>query len=116
MIVKGGEILALEGIKEIKKAEDYADSIIAKAQAESKEILKNADAQATREKAKIIDDANSEAKKILEDAARNAKEEAAPILEKGKKQTEELLNISQDKISSAVNLVIERIVKFNGNS
>lgn len=108
--------MALEGIKEIKKAEDYAASVIAKAQADSKEVLKNAYAQAVNEKAEMINGANTEAKKILDDAAKNAEKEAAPILEKGEKEVQELLKIPEDKFSGAVNLVVERIVKFNGNS
>ena len=48
---------------------------------------------------------------------RNPEErEAEVILSEGEKQCAEVSSLKGSKIDSAVNLVIERIVKTNGNS
>ena len=53
---------------------------------------------------------------MIEKAISEGNEKAKPIISKGESEAKEILNISKSKKDSAVNLVIERIVKVNGNS
>lgn len=108
--------MALEAINEIKKAEALAEEKIKNVQQQSKDLIKNANMKAEEEFERIINEAKLEAKDILDRAIASGNEEAAPILEKGKSEKEAILNISKDIMDKAVNLVIERIVKINGNS
>ncbi|MCS4465236.1 hypothetical protein JTT01_19715 [Clostridium botulinum] len=52
----------------------------------------------------------------MEDSIDQAEKEAEPILKEGEKSLEIIKNISKDKFEKAANIVIERIVKVNGNS
>ena len=51
----------------------------------------------------------------MENALAEGNKVAEPILEKGKQESENIYNISDDKKNNAVKLVVERIVKANGN-
>ena len=80
---KGGEILALEAINEIKKAEDKAEELIQEATAKAKEILKVANIQAEDEYNKIVESANLKKSETIKKAEDDGNSEAAPILSKG---------------------------------
>ena len=43
-------------------------------------------------------------------------EKADIILDKGEIEVQKIKNISTDKKNNAINLIVERIVKINGNS
>ena len=57
---------------------------------------------------------------IIQQNIENAKEEgklkSEPILSKGKIDTENIINLDSERFDRAVNTVVERIVKNNGNS
>lgn len=116
LIFKGGDILALEAINKIQQAEATAHNIIEKAVEDSKIILSDAQIKANTEYEKIIDEAMLKAKKMKDDALIQGEEDSKPTIIKGEQEMNQILNTSQPKVDLAVNLVIERIVKFDGNS
>jgi V/A-type H+-transporting ATPase subunit G/H len=115
-VEKGGDILALDVINSLIEAETKADLIISEAEAKKKDIIKAAEQRANEEYSRIITEANSEAKGIIDDAVLDVQKEVEPIKERGKQEEETILNLSYDKLNKAVDMVIERIVKTNGNS
>jgi len=108
--------LALEAINKIQEAETNANTIIEKALETSKEIISNAQIQGDKEYNNIIEATMLKAKQMKEDALIQGKEDSQPFIIDGEKEVDKVLNIHQSKIDLAVSLVIERIVKFNGNS
>jgi V/A-type H+-transporting ATPase subunit G/H len=114
--LQGGDILAQDAIKEIKSAEEEANKIIDNAKLESREIIKKAEESALKEYKDIINKSSLEAKKIMDEVENKANGEAELIFDKGKKEADAILNVSNDLLDKAVNFVVERIVKFNGNS
>ncbi len=102
--------MALEAISKIQQAESTAKDILDKAVENSKQIISDAQAKGNEEYHAIIEDATEKAKKMKEN------EESQPTLAKGDDEVKNIINTSKEKIDLAINLVIERIVKFNGNS
>ncbi|WP_150845505.1 MULTISPECIES: ATP synthase F0 subunit B [unclassified Clostridium] len=108
--------MALEAISKIQQAESTAKDILDKAVENSKQIISDAQAKGNEEYHAIIEDATEKAKKMKEDALNKGNEESQPTLAKGDDEVKNIINTSKEKIDLAINLVIERIVKFNGNS
>lgn len=108
--------MALEAIKQIKNVEAEADSIIKDATAKSKEILQKANKDAESQYEKAIAAAKEKCNSIIEEAIAEGQSKAEPILKEGEKDSQDIYNISDEKKMKAVKLVIERIVKVNGNS
>ena len=59
---------------------------------------------------------NLKKKEIIKKAEDDGNNEAKPILDKGEIEVQKIKNISTDKKNNAINLIVERIVKINGNS
>ena len=108
--------MALEAINKIQEAEVAAKNIIDRAVIESKEILSAAQNKAAYEYEQIIEEASKKSKEMKENAQNEGIENSKPVLLQGDADVNSILNTSEEKIDSAVNLVIGRIVKFNGNS
>jgi V/A-type H+-transporting ATPase subunit G/H len=108
--------LALEVINSLKDAENQAEEIVNKAQADRKEIIKKAEEKAKEEYTRIIAEANSQVVSIMDTAVKEGEQKAAPIKEKGSQEEEAILNLTGVEFDKAVNMVIERIVNTNGNS
>ncbi|MEG1255652.1 V-type ATP synthase subunit H [Clostridium sp.] len=108
--------MALEAINKIQEAETNANTIIEKAVEVSKEIINTALIEGDKEYNTIIEDAMLKAKQMKENALIQGKEDSQPFIIHGEKEVDKVLNTPQSKIDLAVSLVIERIVKFNGNS
>ena len=113
---KGGDILALEAITQIKNVEAEADNIIKDATVKAKQILQQANEDAESQYEKAIVAAKEKCNSIIEKAIAEGQSKAEPILKQGEKDSQDIYNISTEKKMSAVKLVIERIVKVNGNS
>ncbi|HDK7167274.1 ATP synthase F0 subunit B [Clostridium sporogenes] len=108
--------MAKDAIKEIKAAEEEANKIINDAKLESREIIKKAEENALKEYKDIINKSSLEAKRIMDEVESKANGEATLIFKEGKEKADEILNVSNDLLDKAVNLVVERIVNFNGDS
>jgi len=108
--------LALEAISKIQQAEATAKDILDKAVENSKQIVSDAQAKGNEEYNAIIEAAIEKAKQMKADALNEGNENSQPAMAKGEEEVKNIVNTSKEKIDLAVNLVIERIVKFNGNS
>ncbi|MDR0880167.1 MAG: ATPase [Clostridioides sp.] len=108
--------MAVEALEKIQQAESNAKSIVDDAMDQSRKILSQAETKANQEYQKIVDQAKEEAVGIRNDATNRGNLQSQPIIAKGEKEVEAILSTSGEKIDQAVKLVIERIVKFNGNS
>ena len=108
--------MALEAIKSIKAAEEKATLIINKAISDSKDILKESEIEAENQYKKVLSAAREETKKIIENAKEEGKKTSEPISENGKLEVQGIFNLEREKFNKAVNTVVERIVKNNGNS
>ncbi|MGG5462262.1 V-type ATP synthase subunit H [Clostridium sp. B9] len=108
--------MAIEAIKEIKKVEMQADEMIKKSHEQSKKIISDATIEGDERYNSIIKEARNAAQEIMNNAEEAGRKEAEIILSEGKGQCTNVSNLTGDRINDAVNLVIERIVKTNGNS
>lgn len=108
--------MALEVIKEIKAAEDQAESIIKEAENKEKELMKDAEIQGKKMEEKIMGEAKEEYRRILAEAEEEGNRKAEPIIKNGEKEILNLKDISPELREKAVNLIIERIVMADGNS
>ncbi|WP_300350276.1 V-type ATP synthase subunit H [Clostridium sp.] len=108
--------MAIEAIKEIRKVEMQADEMIKESHEQSKKIISDATIEGDKRYNEIITEAKNVAKEIMNNAEDAGKKEAEIILSEGKGKCAEVSNLTGDKINDAVNLIIERIVKTNGNS
>lgn len=104
-----------EALTGIKEAEDKAEQLINEGKLTAKEVVKNSKIIAVEEYRKIIEEANLEGKAIIDKCVKNAELQAKSLRDMAEKNIKEIQMVSEDKISSAVNIVIERIVNFNGN-
>ncbi|MDV3427245.1 MAG: ATP synthase archaeal subunit H [Bacillota bacterium] len=107
--------MALDAIKEIKEAEEKAQSIIKEAENKGKELLKNAEIQGKKIEEDLMKEAKEECNTILAAAEQEGNEKAKPIIDDGDKEILNLKNISPELKEKAVNLIVERIVMRSGN-
>ena len=108
--------MSVEAIKKIKESEQNGNEIIAKANAEAKEIIKNARTDGAHKYEDIIKSAKMETAKILEDAEKEGANIAEPIISKCAEEGKKYLNMEKNKMDGAIKLIYERIVKSHGNS
>ncbi|WP_315119988.1 ATPase [uncultured Clostridium sp.] len=103
--------MAIEALNSIKDAETKGEEIIKAAQQESKDIIKNAEIKSIAEYKRIIDEANSLANNMVSEALKKGEEEGERIKEGAEKDISDIINIPDDKMEKAINLIVERIVK-----
>lgn len=108
--------MALEAINKIQQAEATAKDILDKAVENSKQIVSDAQTKGNEEYNAIIEAAIEKSKQMKAYALNEGNENSQPAMAKGEAEMKNIVNTSKEKIDLAVNLVIERIVKFNGNS
>jgi V/A-type H+-transporting ATPase subunit G/H len=108
--------LTTEIIKEIKDTERAVEEKLKAAHQEAKDLLVRAEEDA----AKIIKTAEDQellkSKQQLEAAEKEANLEAGSKKRQNDEKCQELKRKAAEKMEDAVNLVMERIVKMNGNS
>lgn len=109
-------VLSLEIIKVIKEAEDKAESIKKEALAQSKQIITNANNEASR----ILDEAEITAESRTKDVIKNAESEGQllydNIINEAAKKCDDILKNANEKIDVAASIILERIVNTSGNS
>lgn len=103
-------------IKEIKEAERTAEEKIKAAQQEAKDLLLSAEEEAEKIIKAAEDQELLKSKKKLEAAEKEAQKEADNKRKQNDEICQELKRKAAEKMEDAVNLVVERIVKMNGNS
>jgi len=108
--------LTTEIIKEIKETERAAEEKLKAAHQEAKDLLLRAEEEAARIIKAAEDQAILEGRRQLEAAEKEANNEADIKRDQNSKVCQELKSKAAEKMEEAVNLVMERIVKMNGNS
>lgn len=108
--------MSIEILKLIKEAEDKAESTKKEAVQQSKQIAANANVEASR----ILDEAKAKAESNKLDIIKGAESEAQLIYDKIIKEAEikckDILKNTEANMNDAVSIILERIVKTNGNS
>lgn len=108
--------MAMDAIQIVKEAEEQAreilDSTTAAAKKAAEEAVRNADEEYNR----ILAQAESKARLIGLKAIEEGEAIAKPILEKGQSEAEALRSMDGLKLDRIVDIIIERIVKTDGNS
>lgn len=115
-IYKGGDNLAIEAIKSIKECEQRGNEVIAKAQAEAKDIIKKAKMDGDNMYEEILKQAKDEKNRILSNAEEEGKNMANPIIARCEDEIKSYSNINGEKLDKAVKLIYERIVRSHGNN
>ena len=108
--------MAKDAIEVVKDAEEKAKALIQSAIQDSKNSEQEAEALAEQEYKRILSDAKAEADKIKRLAVQEGESIAKPIIESGIVGAKALNDLEDEKLDSAVNIIIERIVNADGNS
>jgi len=108
--------LTTEIIKGIKEAERAVEEKIKSAHQEAKDLLLRAEEEAERIIKAAEDSEILKGKKALEAADKEAQQEAGDKKKQNDMKCQAMKQKAEEKMEEAVNLVLERIVKINGNS
>ena len=108
--------MSIEVLKLIKEAEDKAELIKKEAAQQAKQIAANANAETSR----ILDEAMIKAESNRSDVIKGAESEAQLIYDEIIKEAEikckDIIKGAESNMDNAVSIILERIVKTNGNS
>lgn len=107
--------LAADAVLKVKEAEDNGSEVIKRANEVSKDILKNAEADAQKKCKAILDEAYRMKAEIIEAASKKAAEECNGLILKGDEEKEKVLHPDKAKFDRASDLIVERIVNLNGH-
>jgi len=108
--------VAKEAVELVKKAEEESKVLLEQSRIYSDNTINEAKVSAKEKYKQIVYDAKTEAENIKKKAEEDAWTKAQPTIIKGKENANAIKNIDVTELSSAINIVIERIVKANGNS
>jgi len=108
--------VSIEVLKIIKQAEDRAELIKKEAAQKAKQIVVNSNAEASR----ILDEASAKAESNKSDVIKNTELEAQilydQIIDKAEVKCKDILINAESNMDNAVSIILERIVKINGDS
>lgn len=108
--------MTLEIIKAVRKAEQDAEKVIEDSVSRSRDIISNAE----KDKHKILENAikegEREAAEIMKQMESDAQREEERIYIRAEEEGEAIKKATDPKIDSAVDFVIEKVVKSHGNS
>ena len=108
--------MTLDIIKAVRKAEQDAEKVIEDSIFRSRDIISNAE----KDKHKILENALKEGEKeaadIMNGMESDAQREVEKIYVRAEEEGEVIKKVSNPKIDSAVDFVIEKVVKSHGNS
>nr|WP_312576511.1 hypothetical protein [Sedimentibacter sp.] len=108
--------MSIEVLKLIKEAEEQAELIKKEAAQHVKQIATNANAETSR----ILDEASAKAESSKLDVIKVAESEAQliydQIINEAETKCKDILQSAESNMDKAVSIILERIVKTNGNS
>ncbi|MBR0575822.1 ATPase [Proteiniclasticum sp. BAD-10] len=107
--------MAKDALDAVREAEDEARTLMAEAAQHAREEKREAETLAEAKAKEIMSQAQKEADLLKEKAKTLGDELAKPILEKGATQAQKLEALGREDLKDAVNIIVERIVKSNGN-
>lgn len=108
--------MSIEILQFIRKAEEEAEDIIKKSTADARQIVSQAETQSRQLLEKLDSDIENKRKKIISEAEDAANAEIKVKMQKVAQQCEEIKRKAGERIDDAVNIIVGRIVKLNGNS
>lgn len=108
--------MAMDAIQIVKEAEEKAREILDSTTAAAKRAAEEAVKKADEEYNRILAQAESKARLIGLKAIEEGEAIAKPILEKGQSEAEAVRGMDSVKLDRIVDIIIERIVKTDGNS
>ena len=114
-LMNGGDRMAKEALDKVREAEEKARELTQEAAQKARDIRRDAEMLADREYKEIMAKGMKESEILKEIAVKEGETLAAPILLSGKKKAEELGSMEAKDLGDAVNIIIERIVKADGN-
>lgn len=115
-LIKGGVKVAKEAVELVKKAEEEAHALLEQSRVYTEKTINEAKISAKEKYKQILLDAKAEAENIKKKAEEDAQSKAQPTILKGKENADAIRNKDEKELTSAINIVIERIVRTNGNS
>jgi V/A-type H+/Na+-transporting ATPase subunit G/H len=113
---KGGDTLAFEVVKQILDVEREGEEVVKRAQSEAQNLQNSAKEEAELILKNAAQEAEEYYKSVISKYETQAQQDIAPLEEEGKGARGKFIDVSQDLLDRAVNMVIERIVNSHGNS
>ncbi len=108
--------MTVELVKEIKKAEGSAETIIDDAKQEARKLLKEAELRAEQVRSEIIARAESRAKDLVVQAEAEAKAEAEPFLEEERKKILQLTKDAAEHLPQAITVLKDKVVTIDADN
>lgn len=112
----GGEAMAIDAIQTVKQAEEKAKEILDTANVEAKKLMDDSVKKGEEDFQRILEEAYANAESIKAKAVKEGEAIAKPILDEGKALAEAIENMDEGKLREVSKIIMERIVKNNGNS
>ncbi|MDI3535072.1 MAG: V/A-type H+/Na+-transporting ATPase subunit [Thermosediminibacterales bacterium] len=107
--------MAVEEIKAIKEAEKEAEKILADAKRKAAQIVKEAKEEAENLIADTIKNAEAEGRILVQKAEESSKKEVDGIKSEYEQKWKAMEQQALKNMDKAVNFIVERIVKSDGN-
>ena len=104
-------ILSNEAIKKIACSEEEAESIVSKASQRAKAIIAEAEEESVGKYEAAVNEALAKSKGLCENARTEAARQSGESFLLVDKECDQLYTDTRDRINSAIDLVVERVVK-----
>jgi len=103
-----------EVLIEIRKAEDKAEAMLKDANAQGKQIVLQAEADAEKQKKLTVSGCKEDQKKAVQKAEKQAAEKREAILKKGQEKADRLLDDKHAEIEAQSDKIVETLLaKYN---
>lgn len=99
-----------EVLVEIREAEEKADAMVKDANAEGKQIVLQAEADADKQKKLTVSGCKDDTKKALQKAEKQAADKRDAILKKGQEQANRLIEDKHAEIESQSDTIVEMLL------
>ena len=107
--------MAKEALDKVREAEVEASKIVVKASEEARQVRSDAEKKAAKRYDEILAQGEKEATILKQEAQKMGDTLAKPILENGQVHNSRIEEMKEKDLESAVNIIIERIVKADGH-
>ncbi|MGE5484604.1 MAG: hypothetical protein ACM3X4_06275 [Ignavibacteriales bacterium] len=108
--------MSIEVLNRIRDAEKAAEMVIEASRARAAEMLSSAEVEAEKTVERARDAAEAEAKRVTESILAAARQEAEKIRKDAEAGAREYAARASGRMSRAVDLIVERVVKADGRS
>ncbi len=108
--------MLVEIIKDIRTAEEKADEIKRRAQADARKIVQEAELKAVEIFQQSVAAAEAGSREIIVTAEKEGQSQVVPVQQRTAEEIQRIISAARSKQESAISLVMERIVKTDGDS